>query len=159
MFASTDRPVLIPNLAVGVSTASSADFFSRKFSATLKDIFKSFDPLFVFTVYICYKNEIYYEYFIKEITKNEIAPKNKCKQRPVRRKIRICKSKNFRVLFYDYFYQNTNCERVSGETSRTSADGHVVLHAAVGTGAAGEAAWVDATIIFASLEAIKIKLN
>jgi hypothetical protein len=35
----------------------------------------------------------------------------------------------------------------------------VVLDAAVGTGTAGEAAGVDATIIFASLEAIKIKVN
>jgi len=35
----------------------------------------------------------------------------------------------------------------------------VVLDAAVGTGTAGEAAGVDATVIFASLGGIKIEVN
>ena len=42
-------------------------------------------------------------------------------------------------------------ERISGESSRTSANGDVVLDGTLGSGSAGEAARVDAAVVLASL--------
>ena len=42
-------------------------------------------------------------------------------------------------------------ERISGESSRTSANGDVVLDGTLGSRSAGEAARVDATVVLASL--------